>query len=361
MALPESSEDKTEQATPKKRKDQRKEGNILQSKEISTAVTLIAAFYGFSFLFTFMSGNLQSFLTRCFEMIPHTEQFGAGDASALFIRCALSFGLIALPILLITGLCGIIAGLAQTRGFFGFKQLAPKFSKMNPIEGFKRLFSLKGFVELLKSILKIIILLFVIYSVIKDELPEMSKLIDMDLMSVVDYAGGVLMAIINRVVIAFVFLAAADFLYQRWQYEKNLRMTKQEVKEEYKNTEGDPQIKGKIKSKQQEMARRRMMQQVPEANVIIRNPTHFAVALKYDPEKHAAPLVVAKGQDMIALRIVAVAEEHGVPCIENKPLARELYDKVDLDREIPKEFYNAVAEVIAYIYGLQKKGIDSLE
>lgn len=359
--MPESSEDKTEQATPKKRRDQRKEGNILQSKEISTAVTLIAAFYGFGFLFSFMSGNLQSFLTGCFEMIPGTERFGAGDATALFIRCALSFGLIALPLLLITGACGIIVGLAQTKGFFGFKQLEPKFSKLNPIEGFKRLFSLKGLIELLKSIVKIIILLFVIYSVIKNELPEISKLIDMDLMSVVDYAGGVLKAIINRVVIAFGILAVADYFYQRWQFEKNLRMTKQEVKEEYKSTEGDPKVKGKIKSKQQEMARRRMIQQVPEANVIIRNPTHFAVALKYDPAKHLAPKVVAKGQDALALRIVSVAQEHGIPCIENKPLARELYDKVDLDREIPKEFYNAVAEVLAYIYGLKKKGIDSLE
>lgn len=361
MALPESSEDKTEQATPKKRKDQRKEGNILQSKEISTAVTLIAAFYGFSFLFNFMLQNLESVLVSCMELIPTTEHFEPGDAAALFVRFGLSFGKIALPLLLITGVCGIIAGLAQTRGYVGFKQLKPKFSKLNPLEGFKRLFSLKGFVELLKSLLKIIILLFVIYSVIKNELPSIFKLIDMDMMTVVDYTGGVLMAVINRVIIAFVFLAAADFLYQRWQYEKNLRMTKQEVKEEYKNTEGDPQIKGKIKSKQQEMARRRMMQQVPEANVIIRNPTHFAVALQYNPEKNAAPRVVAKGQDMLALRIVAVAEEHGVPCVENKPLARALYDEVDLEQEIPKEFYSAVAEVIAYIYGLQKKGIDSLE
>lgn len=360
MALPDSSEDKTEQATPKKRKDQRKEGNILQSKEIAIVVTMVAAFYGFDLLYSFTLGTVQTALVRILELIDTQERLSIADARSLFLQGLLSFGLASLPLLLITSLAAIVTGLAQTRGLVSFKPLAPKFSKLNPIEGFKRLFSLKGFVELLKSILKIIVLILVIYLVIQDKLPTVPKLIDMDLHAVAGYVGDMLLTIVNRVIIAFVFLAAADLLYQRWQFEKNIRMTKQEIKEEYKQTEGDPQIKGKIKSKQQEASRRRMMQQVPEANVIIRNPTHYAVALKYDPEKNGAPVLIAKGRDTLALRIVAVAEEHSIPTVENKPLARALYAQVDLDREVPKEFYNAVAEVIAYVYGLQQKGIDTL-
>lgn len=165
------------------------------------------------------------------------------------------------------------------------------------------------------------------------------------------------MAMVNSTVMIFVFLALADYLYQKWEYEKNLRMSKDEIKEEYKQTEGDPKIKGKIKEKQRQMAQRRMMQNVPNADVIIRNPTHYAVAIQYDPTKGQAPVVVAKGVDRVALRIVEIAEESGVMTIENKPLARGLYDTVDLEREIPEQFYQAVAEVLAFVYSLKKKDL----
>lgn len=356
--MPDSSQDKTEQATPKKKQDQRKEGNVLQSKEVVIAVTMMATFYGFRLLYGLTESTMRSVFADAFVRIRTMETFTASDAQNMLIQGALRFIIACGPILLIAGLAGILATVAQTRGLVSFKSIKPKFSKLNPLEGIRRMFSLKGFVELLKSVAKIILLIYIIYSVIKGEINTFPKMMDMDLNSLVTTTGQLMFQIINRVVIAFVFLSAADLLYQKWQYDKNMRMTKQEVKEEYKNTEGDPVIKGKIKSRQQEMARRRMMQNVPDANVIIRNPTHYAVALQYDPEKHAAPVVVAKGRDSLALRIVAVAEKHNVTILENKPLARALYAEVELDHEIPKDFYNTVAEVLAFVYSLKKKDLD---
>lgn len=353
--MPDSSQDKTEQATPKKKEDQRKEGNVLQSKEIPIVTTMIATFFGFALLYPFVESVILDVVKSCMELIETQETLTISDAQNFFIQGLLSFAMAAVPILLIAGLVGILSTVAQTRGLVSFKSMKPKFNRMNPLEGIKRLFSLKGFVELLKSILKIVVLIAVIYVVIKNELPTVPKLIDTSLVGTKEYVGSLILDVVKKVIIAFVFLAAGDYLYQRWQFEKNLRMTKQEVKEEYKNMEGDPQIKGKIKSKQQEMARRRMMQDVPDANVIIRNPTHYAVALKYDPEKHHSPMVIAKGQDSLAMRIVAVAERHDIVTMENKPLARALYAEVDIGKEIPKEYYNAVAEVLAYVYSIKKK------
>jgi flagellar biosynthetic protein FlhB len=212
-------------------------------------------------------------------------------------------------------------------------------------------------VELLKSIIKIVVLFFVIYSTLKGEVQKLPKMIDMDISEAVPEIGGIIWNISIKVMVAFAFVAGADYMYQRWEYEKNLKMTKQEIKEEYKMTEGDPKIKGQIKQKQQAMSRQRMMQAVPEANVVIRNPTHFAVALKYDHEKNNAPVIVAKGEDFMALKIIEIAEAHDIPVLENKPLARALYAEVDIDREIPSEFYNPVAEVLAYVYSLKEKGL----
>ena len=182
-------------------------------------------------------------------------------------------------------------------------------------------------------------------------------MIDMSVSESVSTIGKVLWKICYKVAIAYAFVAGFDYMYQRWEYEKNLKMTKQEIKEEYKMTEGDPKVKGQIKQKQQAMSRRRMMQAVPEANVVIRNPTHFAVALKYDPEQNKAPVVVAKGKDHMAFKIIEIAEQHNIVIMENRPLARALYAEVDIDMEIPSEFYNPVAEVLAYVYSLKEKDL----
>jgi len=195
----------------------------------------------------------------------------------------------------------------------------------------------------------------IVWNVLSGWIPTLPKMMDMSVEAAINETGNVILNIVQQVSIVFVGLAIFDYVYQWWDYEKNLRMSKQEVKEEYKQTEGDPKIKGQIKDRQQQMSRQRMMQNVPNADVVIRNPTHYAVAIQYDPEKNSAPVVVAKGVDSLALRIVAVAEQHGVYITENKPLARGLYESVDLDREIPEKFYKTVAEVLAFVYSLRKK------
>lgn len=350
-----SSGDKTEEATPKKRQDARKEGNVPQSKEITIAVTLIVSFYVFKLLYPWMCSYVMSVITETMERIPKINVLNESDAQSLFLDYLIKFGIASLPVLLAVGLVAIIASMAQTKMLVNFKSLKPKFNRMNPLEGIKRLFSLKGFIEVLKSVLKIVILIYIIYICIKNKLEYVPKLIDSPIETSAGFTGNLIFDIVEKVIIAFVVIAVADFFYQRYQYSKNLKMTKQEVKEEYKSTEGDPQIKGKIKQKQREISQRRMMQEVPNADVIIRNPTHFAVAVKYDAEKNAAPVVLAKGQDLVALRIVKIAEENDITIVENVPLARGLYAAVEPGQEIPREFYNPVAEVLAYVYSLKKK------
>lgn len=355
--MPDSSEEKTEKATPKKRADQRKEGNIFQSKEIVIAFSLIVTFFAFRLLFPIIKDSLTDSIEAFFTLIGTQKTIEISDTSKFFIDGCISFAKAAMPMLLIAGASAIIATVAQTKGLVSFKAIKPKFSRMNPLSGLKNMVSLKGMVELLKSILKIILLFYIIYSCIKSEVKVLPKMFDMTASEVVSALGRILWGIITKVTIAYAFVAGFDYLYQRWSYEKNLRMTKQEIKEEYKMTEGDPKIKGQIKQKQQAMSRRRMIQAVPEADVVIRNPTHYAVALKYDSKKSNAPVIIAKGADSLALKIVEVAEQYNIVIMENKPLARALYAEVELDREIPSAFYNPVAEVLAYVYSLKEKDL----
>jgi len=350
--LPDSSEEKTEKPTAKRRSDQRKEGNVFQSKEVIIAATLIATFASLRFLYPLTENILSDSMRSFLSLVGTMDSIKKSDMYSIFIDGIISVAIGTGPIILIAAVIAVIAAIAQTRGLVSFKSIRPKFSRMNPLNGIKNLFSLKGIIELLKSIIKIVVLFAVIYLTLKDELTKFPKLMDMDIAGVTSAVGGIIWNISFKVIIAFVVVAAFDYMYQRWDYEKKLKMTKQEVKEEYKMTEGDPKVKGKIKSKQQQMSRQRMMQAVPEADVVIRNPTHFAVALKYDHEKNNAPVIVAKGEDYMALKIIEIAEEHDIPILENKPLARALYSEVDLDREIPSEFYAPVAEVLASVYSL---------
>ncbi len=355
--MPDSAEEKTEKATPKKRADQRKEGNIFQSKEVIIAFTLIVTFFAFRLLFDFITNTLSDSMEYFFKLAGTKKNLVTSDLPKLFLDGCKDFALAAMPMLLIAAVSAIIAAVVQTKGLVSFKAIKPKFSRMNPLNGIKNMVSLKGMIELLKSILKIILLFYIIYICIADELYKFPKMFDMTVDELIVTIGGMLWSCIIKVAIAFAFVAGFDYMYQRWSYEKNLRMTKQEIKEEYKMTEGDPKVKGQIKQKQQAMSRRRMIQAVPEADVVIRNPTHFAVALKYESGKNNAPVVLAKGQDSLALKIIEIAREHNIVIMENKPLARALYAEVDLDREIPSEFYGPVAEVLAYVYSLKEKDL----
>lgn len=341
-------QEKTEQPTGKRRREAREKGNVFQSKDICTVVMLYGTF--------FMIGKMLPTIYQTIRQYMQWVLDGIGGDMTQFLSyqvftvTIISFVKCALPLLLTAMLLGILSQGVQTRFNVSFQSIKPNFGKLNPITGIKNLFSLKKVIELLKNLLKIIILIALLYNVLKDQISVIARMFQMAPMNSIAVVLQVISDMITKVCIGFAVVAFFDYLYQRWEYEKNLKMTKQEVKEEYKQTEGNPEIKGRIRKNQRQMATSRMMQKVPEADVIIRNPTHFAVALRYRPGEDRAPIVLAKGQDELAFRIIRVGEEHDVSIIENRPLARALYASCELDREIPAEFYGAVAEILVYIY-----------
>ena len=342
-------EEKTEKATPKKRRDQRKEGNVLQSKEIVTAASVLGIFAAMRLLLEFITKTVLSYTGSVYEQIGSTK-VTEDTIMSIFVDVFTVIVITVLPICLIAMFLGIIPTVAQTRGLFTMKALQPKFSRLNPLSGIKKLFSLQSVVGIIKGLIEVVIISVVIYNELMARMPKFIALMNAGVMQGITYAALSIFDMVMLICIMLVFVAAADFLFQWWQFEKKLKMSKQEVKEEFKQMEGDPQVKSKIKQRQQQMAARRMMQEVPQADVVVRNPTHFAVALKYDQDKNNAPQVVAKGKDYLAQRIVAIAEENGVMTIEDPPLARSLYSMVDIGREIPAELYNAVAEVLTVVY-----------
>lgn len=347
-------EEKTEKATPKKRQDQRKEGNVLQSKEIVTAASVLGIFAAVRLLAGFMMKNVLGFSTKMFSAVG-TTQVTQDSVMSIWVDVITLVVVVVGPVLAVAMLLGIIPTVAQTRGLFTMKALQPKFSRLNPLEGIKKLFSAQAIVGILKGLIEVIVITYIVYNEISDRMPKIVALMDVGVMQGLAYAASSIFDLVMLICIVLVFVAAADFLFQWWQFEKKLKMSKQEVKEEFKQMEGDPQIKSKIKQRQQQMAQARMMQEVPTADVVVRNPTHYAVALRYDQDKNRAPQVVAKGKDFLALRIVEIAEKNDVSTIENPPLARALYAQVDLGREIPFELYDAVAEVLTVVYREKNK------
>ena len=345
---------KTEKATPKKRRDERKKGNVFLSQDAVSVATLLGAMAAFFLLGPYIADQIMGYISFC---VGKCGDFGTTDEllSDLFTQSVLLVVKTAGPGLLTTGFLAVAATFAQTRMLVSGELMKPKFSRINPLQGFKRLFSLRSIVEALKGILKITVLLILIYTSITGYFSLSSKYLYTDITAACAHIFSTGRSMVIKIIVAFVVLAAADFLYQWWYFEREMRMSKQEIKEEYKQTEGDPQIKGKIKEMQRRRAQSRMMQQVPQADVVIRNPTHYAVALRYKPETDNAPIVLAMGQDELALRIVRVAEGAGVAVMENVPLARALYAKAELNREIPQELYGAVAEVLVYIFRLNEK------
>lgn len=347
--------EKTEKATPKKRRDERKKGNIFFSND---AVSVVVLLVGLAALFLTIGGaaeKIHSFMRQCIEMAR--SDAGAGGFKKLFTQLLWVFVQTAGPLLGVTVVAGIAATFFQTKMLISGEALRPKFSHINPLQGVKRLFSLRSIIEALKGILKITVLLYLIYQFLSGVVDTFSKYLFSDLGAACSHLLDLAFQMSMEIAVAYVVLAAADIFYQWWDYERQIRMSKQEIKEEYKQMEGDPQVKGKIKELQRKMAQSRMMQKVPQADVVIRNPTHFAVALRYKADQDRAPVVLAKGQDQLALRIVRLAEENGVAIVENVPLARALYASTDLGQEIPPELYGAVAEVLVYLY--QMNGKDS--
>ena len=346
--------EKTEKATPRKKSKAREEGQVARSQEIGTAFLFIFMFAALGMLGEYMLNGLLRVFRHSFTIIPAAgELLDTAALSGQISYMLLQIILILAPIMLVALFTGFTTSVIQVGWHPTTKPLKPKFSKLNPLNGIKRLFSAHALVELAKSLLKFTIILMVIYDIMKDEAPHLYQLLDMEMLPAVIYVGDVCLRLGLNVGTAYLLIAAGDFAFVRWKHAKDLRMSKQEVKEEYKNVEGNPQIKGKIRQKMREASMRRMMQEVPKADVIITNPTHFAVALSYNKEKGEAPVVAAKGMDHLALRIKELAKEHNVTIVENKPLARTLYATVDVGREIPPELYQTVAEVLAYVYKLK--------
>ena len=333
-----------------------KEGMALQSNEVMIAVSVIAMFVILMLLGGYMVSSLGEALSNYLSHVGDEYTFNEQLIQNVALDIARYGIMIVGPVSAIIFAVVIITVMAQTRGLFSGKSIRPKFSRLSPIQGFKRLFSAQSIVGVVKGVIELTIIGAITYYQIQGRLDEFGRLPDMEPIQSVHYIADSIFSIVMLIFIVLVFVAAGDFVFQWWQFEKKLKMSKQEVKDEYKQIEGDPQIKSKIKQKQREISQRRMMQEVPGSDVVVKNPTHYAVALKYDPENAmSAPRVVAKGMDALALKIISVAEEHKVYVTENRPLARSLYDNVKLGAEIPPEMYSAVAIVLTDMFNA--KGI----
>ena len=346
--------EKTEEATPKKLEEARKKGQVARSTEINSVVALLAVFIGLKVFGPYINQEAKLFM-RTWLLNLSMQDMTSAFAYELFLRCALVFAKLMFPVMLIALLAGLISNYLQVGFLFSTEALNVNFGALNPITGFQRIFSKKALADLIKSLIKIGIVGYVVYNYILDQMAVFPNLMRIDNVQILPSIGSMTFGLIMKVGMVLGVMAVLDLIYQRWQYGQNLKMSKQEIKDEYKQIEGDPKIKAKIKERQRMMAMRRMMQEVPKADVIITNPTHFAIALKYDLKAMAAPVLVAKGQDLIAKRIKEIAKEHNVSIVENKPLAQTLFKSTEVGEAIPTELYQAVAEILAYVYRLKRK------
>lgn len=350
----ESNDEKSEAPSEKKRQDAREKGTVAKSTEINSVVVLLTALFLIKILGPWIMKELNSSLVDFFGLMSNTEM----DPARLLMITRKAIILLVKISAPITGgilLMGVVANIAQIGFLFTLKPLMPKFEKIDPISGFKRLFSMRSVIETVKNIIKLSVIGVIAYITVKNEFDNMILLSDASVVTIWSFTLAVAYKIILRIALAMVIIAVLDYAYQRFEHEKQLKMTHQEVKEERKQMEGDPQVKSRIRSLQREMARRRMMEQVPKATVVVTNPTHLAIALRYEPKENDAPVVVAKGKDLIAQRIKKLAKENNVPVVEDKPLARSMYDKIEVGFPIPIEFFTAVAEIMAYVYRLKNR------
>ncbi|WP_379151374.1 flagellar biosynthesis protein FlhB [Paenibacillus sp. sgz5001063] len=346
--------DKTEKATPKKRQDARKKGQVAKSAELSGAVVLLSALLTLRMFGSFIKERIVTLYTDVFQN-RMLMQVTPENVSEMFKSYGLQMLILLAPLFLITFVLALVANLAQV-GFMATSEgLTPKFSKINPIKGFKNIFSMRSFVEFLKSIFKLVLIAYLVYSTLWRQKESFAALSHVNAEGAFRFAAKLTMSLGIKIGAALLIMAALDYIYQKYEHEKSLKMSKQDIKDEYKKMEGDPIIKGKIRERQRRMAMQRMMQEIPKADVIITNPTHFAVALKYDGSQMEAPQIIAKGQDHVALRIRELAKEHGVMTMENKPLARALFQRAEIGDVVPADLFQAVAEVLAYVYKLKGK------
>lgn len=352
--------EKTEPATHKKLSDARKEGQVAKSREIANGLGLLALFLVLKFWIGNIGLNFLEVFSFAYNQISDVSKLLGGTAPEnemmiLFRHGILKILIILAPIFIIGFIVAFLSDLYQVKWAPTSKPLMPKFSKLDPVKGFQKIFSKNSLVELLKSLIKIFIIGYMSYDFLIEEISVIFLFYDMELLTVIQILGKLVTDLGIKISVIYMIFAFCDYLYQKWKFKEDMKMTKQEVKEEYKNQEGDPQIKSKIRQKMMEASRRRMMQDLPHADVVITNPTHYAVAIKYDAEVSDAPIVIAKGQDSLAYKIKEVAKENNVEIVENKPLARALFANVEVGEMVPPELYQAVAEVLAFVYHLQGK------
>ncbi|MBQ6416396.1 MAG: flagellar biosynthesis protein FlhB [Butyrivibrio sp.] len=352
--------EKTEQPTAKKLDDARKEGQVAKSQEVATAFSLLALFIILRLVYGFMGEIFSNTFQYVYNSIPNVARTYDGYLpiayiSSLVIHAMLTLLLLCAPFFIVGFFVALICDFVQVGFKPTTKPLQPKFSKLDPISGMKKIFSTRKVFELVKSILKLGIMAIVIISFFSGRKESLFLLYDIPLKQAIGLMGNLIIDLGLRIAAAYMIIAFADLIYQRRKFNKDMMMTKQEVKDEFKNSEGNPEIKGAQKRRMMQASQRRMMQNLPKADVVITNPTHYAVAIKYDANEADAPMVVAKGADYLAQRIKDIARENDVEIVENKPLARMLYANVEVGELVPPELYKAVAEVLAYVYHLKGK------
>jgi flagellar biosynthesis protein FlhB len=354
MAEKDEGQERTEQGTPKRKEEAREKGQVARSREVSSVAGLAACLIYFYFNATGLLEKISAIMTSTFRSAGRVT-ISLDNVQILLTGLLFKVFVLLLPIFIVVFIIGIIANVAQIGVLFSSTAIQPELSKIDPLKGFKRLFSLNSFVEFIKNILKMLIIGMVSYLVIRNEVNGFLPLAEQTVWEIMLYLGKITFKILLTTCWVLIILAILDYVYQRWEYEKGLRMSRQEIKEEFKNSDGDPAIKARIKRLQREMSRKRMMAAVPKADVIITNPTHLAVAIQYDQDTGIAPVVVAKGSGFIAERIRNIGRENDIPIVENKPLAQVLYKMVKLNETIPVNLYRSVAEVLAFVYSLKKQ------
>ncbi|ACM18880.1 flagellar biogenesis protein FlhB [Geotalea daltonii FRC-32] len=345
---------KTEQPTNKKVSEAKEKGNIPRSRDLTSTLSLTSGIIALYVTGGFMASKLKSSSAEIFASLS-TKEFTEAGIYMLMLKLFLTMTLVLAPFLLIVIVASLAAEVSQGGISTSFEKIGFDLDKLNPVHGIKRLFNKDAVVEMLKSFLKIIIVGYMAYKVMRDEVDSVIYLVDMDIPAIAEFVSHISFKLVIHTCGVLFILAVLDLAFVKWRFIENLKMTKQEVKDENKDAEGDPHIKGKIKQKQYDQARRRMRLIIPTADVVVTNPTHFAVALKYDRQKMAAPVVLAKGADFLAQKIKEIARESNITLVENRPLARELFAQVKEGEEIPEALYAAVAEILAYVYKLKGK------
>ncbi|MCG0274571.1 MAG: flagellar biosynthesis protein FlhB [Thermosediminibacteraceae bacterium] len=352
-------QEKTEKATPRRRQKARERGQVFSSRELTSSLVLLAGLVLIKIFGNFIIENTALFLKYVIiENLKKQELSQSSFYSIFYASTLLVLKLIA-PIGIGIVAIGLVANFLQVGFVFSLEPVAPKIERLNPIEGFKRIFSKKSLVELLKAVLKLSLIMYLVYGGFSELKNTAALMLDMSLSESLGYFSSMVFKVGLKVCIALLALSVFDYAYQWYEYEKSLMMSKEDIKEELKEVEGNPQIKSRIRQVQRQISRRRMMQDVKKADVVITNPTHIAVALGYDASIHTAPIVLAKGSGFVAERIKEIAEKEDIPIVENKPLAQTLYKSVEVGDVIPEKFYNAVAEILAYVYSLKGKRVSS--